>query len=294
MSETEAFRPRRSCLYMPGANTRALEKAQSLPADMLVFDLEDAVAPEAKGEARAAIVAAVNARAYGHREVLVRINALESEWGRADMDAVLATSPDGIVLPKVSTAAQVRAADQLLKAVGSRAGLWAMIETPLAVLNIKEIAAAAQETSLTGLVVGTNDLAKELNAVTDAGRSAFQVHLALTLAAARAYGLIAIDGVYNDFRDPVGLEAECVQGRALGFDGKSLIHPAQLEVANRVFAPEPGAIAEAEAIIAAFALEENRGKGVIRVNGKMVELLHLDQARQLIAVARRINDYSAQ
>lgn len=294
MSETEAFRPRRSCLYMPGANTRALEKAQSLPADMLVFDLEDAVAPEAKGEARAAIVAAVNARAYGHREVLVRINALESEWGRADMDAVLATSPDGIVLPKVSTAVQVRAADQLLKAVGSRAGLWAMIETPLAVVNIKEIAAAAQETSLTGLVVGTNDLAKELNAVTDAGRSAFQVHLALTLAAARAYGLIAIDGVFNDFRDPVGLEAECVQGRGLGFDGKSLIHPAQLEVANRVFAPEPAAIAEAEAIIAAFALEENRGKGVIRVNGKMVELLHLDQARQLIAVARRINDYSAQ
>ena len=292
MSETDSFRPRRSCLYMPAANPRALEKAQTLPADMLVFDLEDAVAPDAKTEARAAVAAAVRTRAYGHREVLVRINALESEWGRADMDAVLAASPDGILLPKVSSAAQVRAADQLRKAAGSAAGLWAMIETPLAILNIQEIAAAAGETALAGLVVGTNDLAKELTALPDASRSAFQTHLALTLAAARAYGLMAIDGVYNDFRDPVGLEAECVQGRTLGFDGKSLIHPAQLEVANRVFAPEPEAVAEARAIVAAFDLEANQNKGVIRVNGKMVELLHLEQARRLITVAEAIEAFA--
>jgi len=277
---------------MPGANPRALEKAQALPADMLVFDLEDAVAPDAKAEARATVAEAVRSRAYGHRELLVRINALESPWGRADMEAALDAAPDGILLPKVSSAAQVRAADQLLKAAGSGAGLWAMIETPLAILNIREIAATAQATRLAGLVIGTNDLAKELHALTDAPRTAFQVHLALTLAAARAFGLVAIDGVYNDFRDPDGLAAECEQGRLLGFDGKSLIHPAQLDTANRVFAPEPGAVAQAQAIVEAFALEENQGKGVITVNGKMVELLHLEQAVQLIAIARAIDEFA--
>ncbi|TDG12412.1 CoA ester lyase [Seongchinamella unica] len=293
MPTTDKLRPRRSCLYMPGANARALEKAQSLPADMLVFDLEDAVAPDAKVEARETVAEAVRSRAYGQRELLVRINALESPWGRADMDAALQAAPDGILLPKVSTAAQVRAADQLLKAADSQAGLWAMIETPLAILNIREIAATAQETRLLGLVVGTNDLAKELQAVTDPSRSAFQVHLALTLAAARAFGLVAIDGVFNDFRDPEGLAAACEQGRLLGFDGKSLIHPAQLETANRVFAPEPGAVAQAQIIVEAFALEENQGKGVIQVNGKMVELLHLEQAQQLLAIARAIEAVNA-
>jgi citrate lyase subunit beta/citryl-CoA lyase len=260
---------------------------------MLVFDLEDAVAPEAKAEARDMVANAVRSGAYGQRELLVRINALESEWGRADMEAALDAGPDGILLPKVSSAAQVRAADQLLQASGSGAGLWAMIETPLAILNIREIAASSQETRLVGLVVGTNDLAKELHAVADAGRSAFQVHLALTLAAARAFGLVAIDGVFNDFRDADGLAAECEQGRLLGFDGKSLIHPAQLETANRVFAPEAESIDRAQAIVAAFAREENAGKGVIEVDGQMVELLHLEQARQVIAISRAIEELSS-
>ncbi|RLQ21381.1 CoA ester lyase [Seongchinamella sediminis] len=290
MNKHTSFRPRRSLLYMPGANTRALEKARTLPADMLVFDLEDAVAPDAKVAARESVAAALRSGAFGYRELLVRINALESEWGRADMDAALAAAPDGILLPKVATAAQVRAADQLLRAAGSDAALWAMIETPLAILNIAAIAATAQETRLAGFVVGTNDLAKELNAETDPGRSAFQVHLALTLAAARAHGLVAIDGVYNDFRDADGLAAECEQGRLLGFDGKSLIHPAQLETANRVFAPTPQAVSRAQAIVDAFARAENAGKGVIELDGRMVELLHREQAEQVIAIARAIDE----
>ena len=288
MPKSPEYRPRRSCLYMPGANRRALEKAASLPADMVVLDLEDSVAPEAKEDAREAVVAAINGETYGHREVVIRINDLDSEWGRADLQAAIAASPDGILLPKVSTPEQVQAVDRLLSDAGVDTALWAMIETPLAILNIQAIAAQAQGTRLTGFVVGTNDLAKELGAEPDPERSAFQVHLALTLAAARAYGLVAIDGVFNDFKNAEGLERECLQGRRQGFDGKSLIHPAQLDAANRIFAPEPAAVAAARDVVAAFDLPENQGKGVIKVDGKMVELLHLEQARRLLSIAEAI------
>ena len=290
MSDSQ-FRPRRSCLYMPGANTRALEKARSLPADMLVLDLEDSVAPEGKAEARATVCAAVKEGGYGHREVLIRCNDFASEWGREDLAAAIEAAPDGIVLPKVSTAEQVREVNRLLQEAGADIALWAMIETPLAILNIQAIAATAGDTHLRGFVVGTNDLAKELGAQNDAQRSAFQVHLALTLTAARAYGLVAIDGVYNDFKNEEGLEQECLQGRLLGFDGKSLIHPAQLATANRIFAPESEAVQQAQAIVDAFALPENQAKGVIQVGGKMVEILHLEQARRTLAIAESIADH---
>ncbi len=287
---TVTSRPRRSCLYMPGANQRALEKAATLAVDVLMLDLEDAVAPEAKVSAREAVCARVRERAYGDREVIVRINALDTAWGADDLGAVVAASPDGMLVPKITCASEVYDLDSKLTAAGASVdlGLWVMIETPLAILNINDIAATAIRTRLLGFVVGTNDLAKELGAASDANRSAFQVQLALTLTAARAYGLAAIDGVYNDFRDHDGLERECEQGRLLGFDGKSLIHPAQLEISNRIFSPEPVAIEHARAIIAAFDLPQNRGQGVITVEGKMVELLHLEQARRLVAIHESI------
>lgn len=286
MTSTTQFRPRRSCLYMPGANPRALEKAKSLSADMLILDLEDAVAPEAKADARQVILDAVNERAYGGREVVIRINGLDTQWGLDDLKMAVSARPDGILVPKVTSGEQVLEIDKALSEAGapSDLGLWVMIEMPLAILNIQDIAAASQRSRLTGFVMGTNDLAKEFNAVATADRFAFQVPLALALAAARAYGLVAIDGVYNDIKNEEGLAAECEQGRVLGFDGKTLIHPAQLEPANRAFSPDPADIAQAEAVIEAFSLAENQGKGVIKVNGKMAELLHLEQARRLVAI----------
>ncbi len=286
MTSTTQFRPRRSCLYMPGANPRALEKAKSLSADMLILDLEDAVAPEAKADARQVILDAVNERAYGGREVVIRINGLDTQWGLDDLKMAVSARPDGILVPKVISGEQVLEIDQALSDAGapSDLGLWVMIEMPLAILNIQDIAAASQRSRLTGFVMGTNDLAKEFNAVATPDRFAFQVPLALALAAARAYGLVAIDGVYNDIKNEEGLAAECEQGRVLGFDGKTLIHPAQLDPANRAFSPDPADIAQAEAVIEAFSLAENQGKGVIKVNGKMAELLHLEQARRLVAI----------
>lgn len=286
MTSTAQFRPRRSCLYMPGANPRALEKAKSLTADMLILDLEDAVAPDAKAQARQVISDVVNERAYGAREVVIRINGLDTQWGHDDLKMAVAARPDGILVPKVISGEQVLEIDKALSDADAPAdlGLWVMIEMPLAILNIQEIAAAAQHSRLSGFVMGTNDLAKEFNAIATADRFAFQVPLALALAAARAYGLVAIDGVYNDIKNEQGLAAECEQGRILGFDGKTLIHPAQLESANRVFSPDPADIAQAEAVIEAFSLAENQGKGVIKVNGKMAELLHLEQAKRLVAV----------
>ena len=286
MTSPAPFRPRRSCLYMPGANPRALEKAKSLSADMLILDLEDAVAPEAKAEARQVILDAVNERAYGAREVVIRINGLDTQWGHDDLKMAVSAKPDGILVPKVISGEQVQELEKALSDAGAPVdlGLWVMIEMPLAILNIQEIAAAAQHTRLTGFVMGTNDLAKEFNAIPTADRFAFQVPLGLALAAARAYGLVAIDGVYNDIKNEEGLVAECEQGRTLGFDGKTLIHPAQLEPTNRVFSPDPADIAQAEAVIEAFLQAENLGKGVIKVNGKMVELLHLEQAKRLVAI----------
>ncbi len=218
--------------------------------------------------------------------MIVRINGLDTEWGRADLEMAVSSAADGVLVPKVTSAADIREVDAALSEAGAAAdmGCWVMIEMPLAVLNIQEIAAASADSRLSGFVMGTNDLAKEYGALATPDRAAFQVPLALAVAAARAYGLVAIDGVYNDIRDEAGLQAECEQGRVFGFDGKSLIHPAQLELANRVFSPDPAAVAEARAIIDAFELEENRGKGVIKVDGRMVEILHLQQAQRLVAI----------
>jgi len=286
MTSITHYRPRRSCLYMPGANARALEKAASLPADTLILDLEDAVAPDAKEQARSVVMETVSSRPYGNREVIIRINGLDTPWGYDDLAMAAKAGADGILVPKVVSAEQVEELDTALSRADAAAdmGLWVMIEMPLAVLNIRDIAAASQTSRLSGFVMGTNDLAKEMNAIATADRAAFQVALALTLTAARAYGLVAIDGVYNDFRDEAGLIAECEQGRMMGFDGKTLIHPAQLDATNRVYSPDPAEVTEARAIIAAFLLPENAGKGVIKLDGKMVELLHLEQAKRLVAI----------
>jgi citrate lyase beta subunit len=286
MTGAARFRPRRSCLYVPGANARALEKAKSLPADAVILDLEDAVAPDAKADARKAILDAVGGRAYGGREVLIRVNGLGTEWGRDDLEMAASAGVDGVLVPKVATGKEVRAIDRFLNDAGapSHLALWVMIETPLAVLNVRKIAKASAKTRLSGFVIGTNDLAKELNAEPTADRLAFQFSLSATLAAARAHGLAAIDGVFNDTGDEPGLAAECEQGRALGFDGKSLIHPAQIETANRVFSPSEADLGHAWEVVEAFERPGNRGKGVISVNGRMLELLHLEQARRLIAI----------
>jgi citrate lyase subunit beta/citryl-CoA lyase len=286
MTAAARFRPRRSCLYVPGANARALEKAKSLPADAVILDLEDAVAPDAKADARQAILDAVGDRAYGAREVVIRVNGLETDWGQDDLAMAASAGVDGVLVPKITRGKDVRAIEQLLHDLGAPPGLglWVMIETPSAILNIKKIAKASVKTRLSGLVMGTNDLAKEFHAVPTPDRLGFLFSLSSAVAAARAYGLVAIDGVYNDIGDDAGLAAECEQGRALGFDGKTLIHPAQIGTANRVFSPSEAELCHAKDVIAAFALPGNRDKGVISVNGQMVELLHLEQAERLVAI----------
>jgi citrate lyase subunit beta / citryl-CoA lyase len=284
-------RPRRSCLYMPGANAKALEKARTLAADVLIFDLEDSVAPEAKGDARAQVAAAVTAKGYGRREVVVRVNALSTPWGRDDIAAACAAGPDGILAPKVESGTDVAELDDALNEHGfpRAASLWAMIETPRAIFNLAEIAEAARGTRLSAFVLGLNDLAKETRARPTSGRAAFCAALSLTVTAARAAGISAIDGVYNDIADTAGFEAECHQGLEFGFDGKTLIHPSQIDVANATFAPSAEEIARARAVIAAFALPESAGKGVIKVDGRMTELLHLEEAQRIVAVADLIS-----
>ena len=291
----QAHRPRRSCLYMPGANARALEKAKGLSADTLIFDLEDAVAPEAKADARAAILNAVQGGGYDPREIVVRINGLDTEWGEEDLKTAVKAGADAILVPKVVSGADIDRLDAALTAAGAPAefGLWVMIEMPLAILNIKEIAEAAHRTRLVAFVMGTNDLAKEYRARATPDRIAFQTALGLSMAAARAYGLVAIDGVFNDIKDENGLMDECEQGRTLGFDGKTLIHPSQLDSANRIFAPSPHDVEQAKAVIEAFADPENAGKGVLKVNGKMTELLHLDEARRTVAMDQAIKAFEA-
>jgi citrate lyase subunit beta/citryl-CoA lyase len=280
---------------MPGANTRALEKAKALAADTLIFDLEDAVAPDAKAEARQAIASATGAGGYGAREIVVRINGLETEWGADDLKMAATCGANAILAPKVVSGADIDRLDLALTAAGAPAdmGLWVMIEMPLAILNIQEIAEAAHRTRLAAFVMGTNDLAKEYRARATPDRLAFQTALQLSMAAARAYGLVAIDGVFNDIKDEQGLIAECEQGRTLGFDGKTLIHPSQLDTANRVFAPSPHDVEHAKAVIEAFADPDNAGKGVLKVNGKMTELLHLDEARRTVAMDEAIKAFEA-
>ena len=279
-------RPRRSVLYMPGANERALEKAKVLDADALILDLEDAVAPDAKLDARSRVMAAVKAGGYGRRELVIRINGFDTPWGADDMQAAIAAAPDAIVVPKVRCAADVRRAAALMAQAPSRIRLWVMMETPLAMLKAEEI--AGSETRLSCLVLGTNDLVKETRASSSGQRFALVSMLSLCVLAARAHGLDVIDGVYNDFRDETGFRAECEQGRLLGMDGKTLIHPGQIAVCNEVFSPAAEEVAWSKKIITAFALPENAAKGVITLDGKMVERLHLAMAIRVVAIAEAI------
>ncbi len=276
-------RPRRSALYMPAANARAIEKARDLPCDVVILDLEDAVAPEAKEQARGQAVAAVRAGGFGRREVVIRVNGLDTPWGAADLEAAAAAGPDAILAPKISSAADVAAYGAGLS---GDTRLWVMIETCAAIFALPQIVGAGGR--LSGFVAGTNDLAKEMRCRPDVARAPLTAPLSLMVTAARAHGLVVLDGVFNGIEDEAGLAAQCDQGAAFGFDGKTLIHPRQIEAANLAFSPNPEEVAWARAIVAAFDAPENAAKGVIRVEGRMVELLHLDEARRLIAVADAI------
>ncbi len=289
----DVLRPRRSVLYMPGANERALEKAKSLVADALILDLEDAVAPDAKDEARARVCAAATSGEYGAKEVTIRINGLDTQWHADDVRAVAEAGPAAVVVPKVNSAAEVAAIEAGLEAAGAPAHtkIWAMVETPVAMLHAEEIASSSER--LTVLVMGTNDLAKELHAEHVPGRQPLLGGLGLALLAARATGKVILDGVYNDIADEAGFEAECVQGRQMGFDGKTLIHPSQLEPCNRVFAPSDDEIEHSRTIIAAFEEAERDGRGVVTVNGRMVENMHVDNARRTLAMAAAIAELEA-
>ena len=284
------IRPRRSVLYMPGSNARALEKAKTIAADALILDLEDAVAPDAKAVARDQVCAAVKAGGYGKRELIIRINALDTPWGNADLDAAVAAAPDAILLPKPGSGADIVRVSETLARAADKTHLWAMIETPLAILNVQDIAAASRLAGarLACFVMGTNDLVKETRADLSASRRPALYWLSATVTAARAYGLDVLDGVYNNFKDVEGFRRECVHGRALGFDGKTLIHPDQVAIANEVFAPPEAEVAFARKIMAAFDQPEHKGKGVITLEGRMVELLHAEMARRTVAIAEAI------
>ena len=285
----DALRPRRSVLYMPGANARALEKAETLPADALILDLEDAVAPDAKAEARDRVCEAASSDRYGNREVTIRANGIGTPWHDDDLRAIAQAGPAAVVVPKIDSVDDVHAIEKALDAGGApdRTRIWAMLETPVAALHAAEICGASERLSV--LVMGTNDLAKELRAEHVPGRQPLLTGLGLCLLAARATGKVILDGVYNDIKDEAGFEAECVQGRQMGFDGKTLIHPSQLEPCNRVFAPTDDEVAKAQRIIEAFEEAEADGRGVVTVDGRMVENLHVDQARRTLAVAAAID-----
>lgn len=285
-------RPRRSALYVPGSNARALEKAGTLAADVLIFDLEDAVAVEDKDEARTAVASAIRRLARGRREIVARINDLDSPWVARDISAMVLAKPDAILVPKIARADDIRRARAALAAAQApkSTNLWLMIETPAAVLNAAAIAgvAAIPEPSVTGLVIGTNDLSAALGAPQRPGRAALIPHLAHVLLTARAHGLSILDGTYNDIEDRKGLRAECQQGRDLGFDGKTLIHPGQIPTANEAFAPDNEEVEWARRVVAAFASDDNTGLEVMRLSGRMVERLHERQARRTLDLAEAI------
>ena len=286
-------RPRRSVLYMPGANRRALEKGRTLPADAIIMDLEDAVTPDAKAAARDNILAALSLGGYGARELIVRVNDLGSAWGRADLEAMAGAGADAILIPKVESADDVHAALAVLDAAGAPAalGLWCMMETPLAILDAKLIAGASPR--LAALVMGTSDLAKDLGAAHTPTRTPLLTSLSLCILAARAHGLAVLDGVHLDLADDEGFAAACRHGRDLGFDGKTLIHPKTLAAANRVFAPSDEELDWARRIVEAHAAAEAQGKGLVLVDGKLIENLHVDAARRLAAQAERITQLEA-
>lgn len=278
----DQFRPRRSVLYMPASNARALEKAKSIPCDGVILDLEDAVAPDAKPDARDAACAAVRSGEYGRRELIIRINGMDTPWHAEDMRAACEAGPDAIAVPKVSSAQEVRDLVAAMEQAGAPAhtSLWAMIETPRAMLDAAAVAGASPR--LSTLVMGTNDLVKELYAEHVPGRAPLQTALQLCLLAARAEGKVILDGVFNDVKNAEGFEAECAQGREWGFDGKTLIHPGQVEPANAAFAPSPKAVEEARGIVQAW--DEGRGSGVVTYNGRMIENLHVESARRTLAM----------
>lgn len=281
----QSARPRRSVLYMPGSNARALEKARSLPADALILDLEDAVAPDAKDLARAQVSDAVKARGFGKREIIVRINALSTPWGERDLAAAIDAKPDAILVPKVSVVSDLAMVEAKLGS-GTQTAIWAMIETPPAILNIAAIAASGGR--LACFVMGTNDLIKEMRGAHTRDRANLSAALGLSVYAARANNLAAIDGVFNEIQDSDGFVVACHQAKSFGFDGKTLIHPTQIEPCNTIFAPSPEEVVAARELIAAFELPENRGKGAIKHEGRMVELLHADIARRTVALANAI------
>jgi len=285
-------RPRRSVLYMPGSNARAIEKARELPADGIILDLEDAVAPEAKAMAREQIKKALEKGGFGDREVFVRINGLDTRWWVDDLHAVADGRPDAVLVPKISDPHQLQDLAARIVDMGTdpHIRVWAMMETPLAMLNVGAIAAAAldSETRLSGFVMGTNDLAKDTRARIVLGRAPMLPWLANCVAAARAYGIDILDGVYNDLGNAEGFADECRQARDLGFDGKTLIHPRQIEACNETFSPAAEEVEAARKIIAAFDLPENQGKGVIQIEGRMVERLHAEMARHTVEIADAI------
>ena len=287
MSENSiAFRPRRSVLYMPASNERALEKAKTIPCDGLILDLEDAVAPDAKEAARDAACAAVRSGEYGRRELTIRVNGLGTPWHEGDLAAAAQAGPDAVVVPKVNSAQEVRDLVAALERAGApeRTKLWAMVETPIAMLRCHEIATASDRLAV--LVMGTNDLAKELFAEHVPGRQPLLTGLGLCLLAARAAGVAIVDGVYNDVKNTDGFLAECVQGRQMGFDGKTLIHPGQVAGANEAFAPSAEAVEDARGVLEAW--EAGQGAGVVTYRGRLIENLHVESAQRILSMHEAI------
>ncbi len=285
-------RPRRSVLYMPGSNARALEKAKTLPADGIILDLEDSVAPDAKEAARKQVAEAVKAGGFGAREVFIRVNGVDTPWHADDLSAAAHAAPDAILIPKVSTADTLELVGRRLldMHIDHKTRVWAMIETPLAIFNILSIAAEARdsESRLSGFVMGTNDLAKDTRARLVPGRAPMLAWLSTCVAAARIHGIDILDGVYNDLDNEKGFAAECAQGVEFGFDGKTLIHPNQIAPCNKAFSPSAEDVAQARKLIAAFDLPENKDKGVVSLDGRMVERLHADMARRTVMIAEAI------
>ncbi|MCF2521423.1 CoA ester lyase [Bradyrhizobium sp. G127] len=286
------IRPRRSVLFMPGSNARALDKARNLPSDGVILDLEDSVAPDAKPMARDQIAAAVAARGFGRREIIIRVNNLESPWWQDDLAMAAAARPDGILVPKVSNPADVKMLEERLRSLKAdpAIGLWAMIETPIAVLSAQQIAATAREGDkrLAGFIMGPNDIARETRMRMLPGRAAMLPLFSHCILAARAYGIEILDGPYNDISDIAGFAKECAQGRDMGFDGKTLIHPGQIDAANAAYTPPADEVARARKIMGVFDLPENVSKGVVQLDGQMVERLHVEMAKRTIAIADAI------
>ena len=285
---TFEMRPRRSVLYMPGANERALEKAKGIDADALILDLEDSVAPDVKAEARERVCTVVGSGEYGHRELTIRVNGIGTEWHEADLTAAAQAGPDGVIVPKVNSAEEVRELVEALEKAGApdHTRLWAMVETPVAILHAEEIAAAHERLAV--LVMGTNDLVNETFALHVPGRHPLLPSLTIALLAARAAGKVILDGVYNDVKDAEGFAAEARQGREMGFDGKTLIHPGQVGPANEAFAPSEADVEHAGEVIDAYERAQAEGRGVATVNGRMIEHLHVRDAQRILALHEAI------